>query len=839
MFVQRKTTELYQNLHSSLVQWQTFSPNESTKQKPFFVLLTHPHCMWTAKLCAEAFTNPAIVHVLQENFIPCLLDEHTDPELYLLMNQSLRIFLKEQNIRPGCIFVHGTGEPFFGGGYHPPSPRYGMPSFIQFLHHAIQRMNNDSNIASDLQRHNTPPKTLYSWSYSWDTRIDTGYEDAFDFMNHGFGIAPKYLNIARLQSWFSFSNRKQTVINSVQTIITSPVLDPINGCVYRKCEDALWELPVREALLHDQAALVSLMIDTQPNTPCITFLLEHIQQQYMLENGLFLQSISYHPPDVATFQSLQWKEGSPHFRKIPSEEDCTELMEKTNPNFASKDRRAICSSNAKLLRTLIQHHTQSPTEKVKQQIIMLEQSIWNHFGWNEAKEWYHTAHQKMPATGLDVALVIQAMLAMNVWKPTKSRHQEILTLVAYWEGHYLDDSICYSHPNQRFVHRGVDLIADNCASAQEEAAYTLTLLERAGIPTKSHARSFIQHQQWLLYKNPKILSTALRAWKQVNPPMSKENTYGKTILAFWFHSALSHRLLAYTQEHEVILWAQCEMSQQYLSQHGYTRSIIKPVSWDLCNTQGHLHTGPLHPQDVDIFCGSSLCDVKKKVISAFSHKKVIYLHSTYTIKNVNGVVLLRSASPIVCFCFYEDTYWWITRGKLHSSESDTPHTLPTPITTPISISVNHGSVIITQREDLWLFHILKEQFGRYAGRGGAEPKDGLVHDAVFQNITSTCTFENYILVSDAYSLRIIDTKTHMVQTLGDHPPFLYASSIIMFNKNIYIADCIQQCVWQYSLEQEYTKKWDCNMPKSIHLHDEKLWVLCQDAIVELRQEHFC
>ncbi|MAA79619.1 MAG: hypothetical protein CL916_10200, partial [Deltaproteobacteria bacterium] len=95
MFVQRKTTELYQNLHNSLVQWQDFVPTKDKKQKPFFILLTHPHCMWTTKLCAEAFTNQEIVNVLQEQFTPCLIDEHTDPELYILMNQSLRIFLKE------------------------------------------------------------------------------------------------------------------------------------------------------------------------------------------------------------------------------------------------------------------------------------------------------------------------------------------------------------------------------------------------------------------------------------------------------------------------------------------------------------------------------------------------------------------------------------------------------------------------------------------------------------------------------------------------------------------------------------------------------------------------
>ncbi|MAA79314.1 MAG: hypothetical protein CL916_08640, partial [Deltaproteobacteria bacterium] len=729
-------------------------------------------------------------------------------------------------------------DPFFGGGYHPPSPRYGMPSFIQFLHHAIRLIDKNNNIGPVLQRQNTPPTNRFSWCYSWDTRIDTGYADAFDFMNHGFGIAPKYLNIARLKSWYSFSNRKKTVTDTVKKIITSPILDPINGCVYRKCEDALWELPVREALLDEQAEFISLMMHILPKTPCISFLLTHIQNQYSLENGLFLQSISYHPPDISSLNFMNWKEGNPHFSTLPTVKDCTKLLKTTIPNIAYQDHRAVCSSNAKLLKTLIEYQIQQPTEAIEHHIIKLEQSIWNHFGWKEKKDWYHTAQQKLKATGLDLALVIQSMLALQDWKPKQNRQKELLALVNYWEENYVQDHICYTHPQQRFFHRGVDLIADNCASTQEEAGYTLILLQQAGIPTKNQARSFIQNQQWLVYKNPKIISTALFTWKQITPPIHNENTYEKTILAFDVHRPLSHQFLEYIQQTDVFIWAQCEISQQYLTQYGHHKIILKHVSWDICNKKGHLHTGLLHPQDMERFLGFPPSDVKEKLICAFSHKTETYIHSTYTIKSTDGTILLTFPYPIICFCFYEDTYWWITKGRLYSSKSDTPHVLPSPLTTPVSICVHHGALLIAQREDLWLFHISQEQFGRYAGRSGPQQKDGLVHTAVFQNITSICTYANYILISDADKLRIIETQTHMVHTLGDHPPFSYASSIIMHNKNIYIADYIQQCIWLYSIECEYTKRWNCHSPKSIHVHNQTLWVLSQDHLIEIKQEYF-
>ena len=837
MFVQRKTTELYQNLHNSLVQWQIFSPSDGTKEKPFFILLIHPHCMWTSKLCSEAFTNQHIVDVLHKHFTPCLLDEHTDPELYTLMNQSLRFFLKEQNIRPGCLFTKSTGEAFFGGGYHPPSPRYGMPSFIQFLHHAIRLINTDSDINRVLLRNNTPPKTPISWCYSWEEKIDTGYEEAFDFMNHGFGFAPKYLNIARLNAWYSYPSRKKTVQKTVERIICSPTFDPINGSVYRKCEDAIWELPVREAYLDDQAEFISLMVQTHPNTPCISLLFHHIHKQYALDNGLYAHSISYNPPREYSIQAVKWIEDTPHCSTFPSEEDCKELYD-TTPNISSIDPRAICSSNAKLLRSLVQHYQKGRTGVAQIDVKSLENAIWKYFGWEEKKEWFHTTAQQMPATGLDLAIVIQAVLTVQHWNPQEDRLKKIYELVEYWEDNYLENNLCYIHPKKRFFTRGVDLVADTYASTQEEAAYTLSLLQNWSIPTKNQARDFIQNQQWVLYKTPKILSTALFAWKQIPLPTLKEYTGRKTILAFHVHRPCSHQFLNHLQKTNVIIWAQCKNSQQYLINNGHLGTIIKPVNWDLCNHRSQLHTGPLDPKDMEIFFGHSQTKLSETKNRAFSYEKATYIQSTYSVKSIDGTVVLTSSSPIICFCFYEDTYWWITKGKLHSSTSDTPHKLPPPLINPISICEHQGSILIAQREDLWLFHSSNERFGRYAGRIGTAPKDGPVYTAVFQNITSIYAYENYVLLGDAYTLRIINTQTHIVHTLEDHPPFSYAASIIMFNKHIYIADSIQTCIWQYSLEQEQTKRWTCDTPKSLHIHNDTLWVLCHDQLIEITNDDF-
>ena len=139
MFVQeknnrtlRKTTALYSGKISLPHKIQN-------KKQILYSFLTHPHCMWTNKLCAEVFTNQEITEVLHKHFTPCLVDEHTDPELYILMNQSIRVFLKDQNTRPGCLFTHQTGEPFW---------RRIPPSFSS-VWHAISSSNSSISMPSE------------------------------------------------------------------------------------------------------------------------------------------------------------------------------------------------------------------------------------------------------------------------------------------------------------------------------------------------------------------------------------------------------------------------------------------------------------------------------------------------------------------------------------------------------------------------------------------------------------------------------------------------------------------------------------------------------------------
>ena len=837
--MQKKYTHPYQILHESLIDWQQFpDKNAPVTTKPFFVLLTHTHCMWTEKLRLEAFTNPHIASVIHKHFTPCIIDKHIDPELYILMNQALKVCLNDQNIRPGCLFVHNTGIPYFGGGYHPPSPKYGMPSFLQFLHHAINIESESMDLSSTIARHNTPQHTSESWCYSLDSRIDSAYEDAFDFMNHGFGIAPKYLHIDRLKAWYTYPHRKKTVRDTIATIATSPTLDPLNGCVYRKCEDANWEIPVRESSLSEQTTFISLMMHTHPNTPCIDFLLEQIHQQFLLDGGVFANSISYHPPHFIQHTHIQWHEENPFFEELPTIETCTFLQKQARPNISFRDDRAILSANSQHLKTLIQHQKQQPSHKNQKRIYSLEESLWLYFGWNTDKCLFHTPDKEMIASGLDITLFIQSLVSLQEWSPTPHRHKRLLDVVAFWEEQYIHESTCYTHPNQRFFSRGIDLIADTAASTQEEAAYTLSLLHDHKIPTKNTPHAFIQKQLWLVYKNPKIMSSILHAWNQSPPPFSQEDFPSKAILVFDLHEPQSHQFLSYTKNMDVFRWAHCEHSKKYLEQCGYRDVIHSPQKWIVCNQKGQTHIGQMHAQDIKRFLCHSSPPPQDETRSALGEGQDTYIHSTYSIAKKEEL-LVYSEDPILCFCIdHENSIWWMTENNLYSSFSNTPHKLPSPLSSPIDIKFFQGSLLIADRKGLWIFHIHQERFGRYAGTSGTAQQDGLLQHAVFRNITALCTYSEHILIADAYTLRVINPQQGVVQTLDIGAEFVYASSILMFGTHIFIADLVSQCVWRYSLKEERTAIWSCQHPQSLFRQQKQLFILCEAGILAISEQDF-
>ena len=81
---------------------------------------------------ARAFPTPRRQELLNENFVSIKVDREERPEIDQIYMRALHA-LGEQGGWPLTMFLTPDADPFWGGTYFPPEPRWGRPSFRQIL----------------------------------------------------------------------------------------------------------------------------------------------------------------------------------------------------------------------------------------------------------------------------------------------------------------------------------------------------------------------------------------------------------------------------------------------------------------------------------------------------------------------------------------------------------------------------------------------------------------------------------------------------------------------------------------------------------------------------------
>ena len=80
----------------------------------------------------ESFEDPEVAKILNDDFVSIKVDREERPdvdEVYMKAVQSMT----GSGGWPLSVFLTPGLEPFYGGTYFPPEPRYGMPGFGSLL----------------------------------------------------------------------------------------------------------------------------------------------------------------------------------------------------------------------------------------------------------------------------------------------------------------------------------------------------------------------------------------------------------------------------------------------------------------------------------------------------------------------------------------------------------------------------------------------------------------------------------------------------------------------------------------------------------------------------------
>jgi uncharacterized protein YyaL (SSP411 family) len=265
------------------VHWQGWNAEtlEAAKaaDKPILLSIGYAACHWCHVMAHESFENPAIAAQMNENFVNIKVDREERPDLDAIYMNALAL-TGEHGGWPLTMFLTPDGEPFWGGTYFPPEPRWGRPGFPQILTSiaAAYRDKRDDvakNVAAlreGLQRLGRPqpgegdaPETPPEISAGLLDRIAERLLREVDLLNGGIGTAPKFPQAGIFELlWRAWKRTgrepyRDAVLRTLTTISQGGIYDHLGGGYARYATDARWLVPHFEKMLYDNAELISLL----------------------------------------------------------------------------------------------------------------------------------------------------------------------------------------------------------------------------------------------------------------------------------------------------------------------------------------------------------------------------------------------------------------------------------------------------------------------------------------------------------------------------------------------------------------------------------------------------
>jgi uncharacterized protein len=241
--------------------------------KPIFLSVGYAACHWCHVMAHESFEDPKIAAIMNENFINIKVDREERPDIDAIYMDAV-VAMNGQGGWPLSVFLTPQAEPFFGGTYFPPAPRYDMPSFPEvLLHMAHLWQENREQIEQTGARLKEHVASHFSFHATAETLNPESLERAsgilfksYDWTNGGWGGAPKFPQAGVIEFLLRKHHRDgdnlalEMAVHALDRMAQGGIFDQLAGGFHRYSVDAQWRVPHFEKMLYDNALLVQVYL---------------------------------------------------------------------------------------------------------------------------------------------------------------------------------------------------------------------------------------------------------------------------------------------------------------------------------------------------------------------------------------------------------------------------------------------------------------------------------------------------------------------------------------------------------------------------------------------------
>ncbi|GGG32533.1 thioredoxin domain-containing protein [Caldovatus sediminis] len=280
----RHTTSPYLLQHAdNPVHWRPWGPEALAEAratgKPILLSVGYAACHWCHVMAHESFEDPETAALMNRLFVNIKVDREERPDIDALYMNALHL-LGEQGGWPLTMFLTPEAEPFWGGTYFPPEPRWGRPSFRQVLLGVAEAYRKEGgkvaqNVAAlkgalTRMAAATPGPLPIEATFN---RVALGLVRATDAREGGLVGAPKFPNPPIFRFLWQMHHRldqpacAEVVHLLLRRMSQGGIYDHLGGGYARYSVDAIWLVPHFEKMLYDNAQILELLALAHAGAP--------------------------------------------------------------------------------------------------------------------------------------------------------------------------------------------------------------------------------------------------------------------------------------------------------------------------------------------------------------------------------------------------------------------------------------------------------------------------------------------------------------------------------------------------------------------------------------------
>ena len=254
------------------------------EDKPIFLSIGYSACHWCHVMAHESFEDEGVAAILNEHFVSIKVDREERPDLDRIYMNAVQAMTGSGGW-PMSVFLTPEGQPFYGGTYFPPTPRYGMPSFSQVLTTVADGWQNrrqelivsGQRLVAALEQQSTIGGSVRDRSVGDlgpiedlnPATVESAFRyllKRFDRVHGGWGDGPKFPQPMALEFLLRYHHLTgapralHMVSQTLEAMARGGMYDQLGGGFHRYSVDDHWLVPHFEKMLYDNVQLARVYL---------------------------------------------------------------------------------------------------------------------------------------------------------------------------------------------------------------------------------------------------------------------------------------------------------------------------------------------------------------------------------------------------------------------------------------------------------------------------------------------------------------------------------------------------------------------------------------------------